>query len=60
LVVPEGICFVGSSWNYLNTKYQIANIKRFDKLTTLSQAVESRKVERVEGQFPMTKIRMIF
>jgi len=31
-----------------NPKYQITNIKWFDKLTTLSQ---------VEGQFSMTKIR---
>jgi hypothetical protein len=35
-------------------KIEIPNHKRFDKLTTLSQPVESLKVERVEGQITMT------
>ena len=41
--------------NHENSKHQKPNFKRFDKLTTLSQPVESLKVERVEGQIPMTK-----
>jgi hypothetical protein len=32
------------------------NIKWFGKLTTLSQPVESLKVERVEGQITMIKV----
>jgi hypothetical protein len=51
-----------------NSKHQKPNFKWFDKpfdrltvlskvegLTTLSQPVESLKVERVEGQIPMTQ-----
>jgi len=53
-----------------NSKHQKPNLKWFDKpfdrltvlsrvegLTTLSQPVESLKVERVEGQIPMTQIQ---
>jgi len=57
-------------WRNRNSKSQISNIKCFDKpfdrltvlskvegLTTLSQPVESLKVERVEGQITMTEIQ---
>jgi len=36
---------------------ELVGLSRFDKLTTLSQPVESLKVERVEGQIPMTQFQ---
>ena len=38
-------------------KFQLTYTKWFDKLTTLSQPVESLKVEQVEGQITMTEIQ---
>jgi hypothetical protein len=40
-----------------NSNHQITNLKWFGKLTTLSQPVESLKVERVEGQYPNSKLQ---
>jgi hypothetical protein len=62
---------VFTAFQELNFKYQITNTKWFDKpfdrltvlskveglTTTLSQPVESLKVERVEGQITMTEIQ---
>jgi hypothetical protein len=54
------LCAIGvQAPKFLNPKSQNTNIKWFDTLTTLSQPVESLKVERVEGQITMTEIQNI-